>query len=221
MTAGEQPLTIVRKSIKNMYLRLYPDGEIVVSAPRFMPKETILAFVRQKEEWLARQKEAAKRRPVPVADPGRVLLWGREYRLIVARSPKRRPVTLTDEEIVVTVGPGADGAAVQRALMAFYKERLLEKVFGTKGEMEKKIGRTAALWTVRDMKSRWGSCAPQKKKICLNARLALMPPVFLAYVMTHELTHLLERGHNPVFYGYMDSFFPGWREIRKELADFR
>ena len=52
----------------------------------------------------------------------------------------------------------------------------------------------------------------------LNLALARMPAECLEYVLVHEMTHLLERGHNARFYRLMDRFLPGWRTHRDRLS---
>ena len=51
----------------------------------------------------------------------------------------------------------------------------------------------------------------------INLQLAKKTPECLAYVVTHELVHLLERNHNERFQKYMDTFFPEWREVKISL----
>lgn len=67
------------------------------------------------------------------------------------------------------------------------------------------------------MKTRWGTCNVEKKRIWLNVWLGEYPRECLEYVVTHELVHLLERGHNKIFYGYMDAFYPQWKNVRTRL----
>lgn len=98
-----------------------------------------------------------------------------------------------------------------------YRKKLMEMLPGTIEKCEKITGVHAREWKIRDMKTRWGSCNVEKKRIWLNLQLAAYPEECLEYVVIHELTHLLERGHNSVFWGYMDQFFPDWRRVRKIL----
>ena len=82
---------------------------------------------------------------------------------------------------------------------------------------ERLTGLHALEWKLRDMKTRWGTCVPAKKRIWLNLRLALYPEECLEYVVVHELVHFLVPGHGPEFWKYMDRFFPEWPRVRKEL----
>lgn len=98
-----------------------------------------------------------------------------------------------------------------------YTQQLLQTLPQVIEKCEAVTGLHAREWKLRDMKTRWGTCNVEKKRIWLNIQLAAYPGECLEYVVTHELVHLLERGHNAVFWGYMDQFFPDWRRVRKML----
>ena len=83
---------------------------------------------------------------------------------------------------------------------------------------ESKIGVTVDAWGVRKMKTKWGSCNTQAKRIWLNLELAKKPPECLEYILVHELVHLLERKHNERFKAHMDKLLPDWQE-RKDLLN--
>lgn len=98
-----------------------------------------------------------------------------------------------------------------------YKKKLLEVLPQVIQKCERITGLHALEWKLRDMKTRWGSCNIQKKRIWLNIQLAAYPRECLEYVVIHELVHLLVPGHGKEFWAYMDRFFPEWRRVRKEL----
>ncbi|WP_399552333.1 M48 family metallopeptidase [uncultured Bifidobacterium sp.] len=79
------------------------------------------------------------------------------------------------------------------------------------------IGRTPTDITFREMTTRWGSCTPATGRIRLNLQLGLMEDRLVRYVLVHELTHLLERGHGPSFQRLMDGWIPEWRELRHDI----
>ena len=83
--------------------------------------------------------------------------------------------------------------------------------------MEARIGVHATRWSVRVMKTRWGSCTPKTGAIRINARLAAYPPECLEFVVAHELVHLLEPSHNARFHTLLDEFCPGNRGIARRL----
>ena len=98
-----------------------------------------------------------------------------------------------------------------------YKKKLLEVLPQVIQKCERITGLHALEWKLRDMKTRWGSCNIQKKRIWLNIQLAAYPRECLEYVVTHELVHLLVPGHGKEFWAYMDRFFPEWKRVRKVL----
>ena len=82
---------------------------------------------------------------------------------------------------------------------------------------EQTIGVKADDWGVKQMRTKWGACNIEEKRIWLNLELAKKPKSCLEYIIVHELVHLLERNHNDRFVGYMNQFLPNWRQHRDEL----
>jgi len=70
--------------------------------------------------------------------------------------------------------------------------------------------------TVKDMRSRWGSCSA-KGRVSLHWGLVLLDPALLDYVVVHELCHLRELNHGPAFWRRVAAVLPDWRERRKRL----
>ncbi len=70
------------------------------------------------------------------------------------------------------------------------------------------------------MKTKWGSCNPENKKILINFELIKKPHYCIEYIVAHELIHLLEKNHNKTFICYMDKFIPMWRSYKKELNEY-
>lgn len=72
-------------------------------------------------------------------------------------------------------------------------------------------------FTIRKMKTRWGSCNVRTHHMNFNLALAELPLPYIEYVVVHEMTHILEPSHNARFWGLMEQFLPGARNLRKEL----
>ena len=83
----------------------------------------------------------------------------------------------------------------------------------------KVIGVTYGKITVRNQKTRWGSCSIHSKKIRMNLQLAVKSEECVEYVLVHELCHLLEPSHNQRFYDLMSHFLPDWRERKQKLNE--
>jgi predicted metal-dependent hydrolase len=83
-------------------------------------------------------------------------------------------------------------------------------------EWAAKLGLEVARVSVRDQRTRWGSCG-RNGRICLNWRLVLMPDWVRDYVIVHELMHLRRMDHSPRFWRYVAEAYPRWREARAWL----
>jgi len=72
-------------------------------------------------------------------------------------------------------------------------------------------------WGVKKMKTKWGSCNIEDRRIWLNLELIKKPLHCIEYIIVHELVHLLERHHSDRFKAFMDKVMPHWRIYRDEL----
>lgn len=122
---------------------------------------------------------------------------------------KNRAVILERAAAYPEPGTRAEKEARRRDL----KRRIAERL----PYIEEVTGLRCSGWTVRDMKSRWGSCNTSTKHINLSLMLALRSDAELDYVILHELVHTVVPDHGKNFYAMMDRYMPGWKTIRKEL----
>ncbi|MBF4354882.1 M48 family metallopeptidase, partial [Vibrio anguillarum] len=93
-------------------------------------------------------------------------------------------------------------------LSSYYRDALKARIAELLPVWEAKISVKAADWGVKKMKTKWGSCNIQAKRIWLNLELVKKPPECLEYILVHELVHLLERNHNERFKAHMDRLLP-------------
>lgn len=220
------PVRLMRKNIKNLYIRVKPPaGEVNVSVPLHTSEQRIALFLEEHWDWIEKKREEVVRRK-PVVTPeaeyvtGEVhFLWGEPYELLVERSLKRPLTELRGEQIYMRVNAKSTKVERGKQLDKWYVTKLEEKLSELVPRYETMVGRQAAEWRFRRMKTRWGTCNIQKARICLNIQLAEKPLAYLEYVVVHELTHLHEAGHNKRFWGLMDRFYPRWREIKKQMKE--
>ncbi len=106
----------------------------------------------------------------------------------------------------------------ERVLTKLYRQRLRERVPALTEKWQTIIGVRADHWEVKQMKTKWGTCSKDAKRIWLNLELAKKPVHCLEYIIVHELVHLLERHHNDRFIALMDKFMPQWRFHQDELS---
>ena len=213
---------VERKKIKNIYIRvLPPDGKVKVTAPRQVSDRAIEEFVRSRREWIMAARKKLLSQPLhkvyTYENGEKHLLWGKEYSLEVVYTKGKPCASVQGEQILLELPKDGDTALRQKLIENLYRRQLKAKVPLLMEKYTKIVGKVPDSWGVKNMKTRWGTCNVTDKRIWLNLQLAKFPQECLEYVIVHELVHLYEKGHNAVFYGYMDRFYPGWREIRKKL----
>ena len=220
---GGYDVHIRYKNIKNLYLRVQPPGVVEVSAPQGMTGAAIEGFISRRRTWIDERLRlicasaaAEKRRRYETGEM--ILLWGVQCPLEV------RPVTrgkayaeYADGRILLYASPDADVEERAEAVRALYRAELAAAIERTVPECEHIVGKHAAAWRIRAMKTRWGSCSTRTASITLNLALARYERRALVYVILHELTHLWVRGHGAAFHARMDRYLPDWRDVRRVL----
>lgn len=219
---GSFRVTLIRKAIKNLYLRvLPPDGRIQVSAPLGAKNDEVCRLVLDKQDWiLTQQKRVATQWPQAqrAYQTGEIFyLWGSPLRLEVQIADGRPSVTRQDGVVVLRAPRGADTEKRRRMIDQWYRSELKSTMPIVLAYCETVTGLRCAEWHINNMKTRWGTCNPAKRRIWINLQLAQKPQECLVYVVMHELVHFLESGHGPRFKGFMDQFYPAWRAVRKLL----
>ena len=102
-------------------------------------------------------------------------------------------------------------------LQRWYRRLLRPQVAELIAKWEPIVGVDVADWGIKKMKTRWGTCNTEARRIWINLELAKKSPACLEYIVVHELVHLIERRHNERFRELMDRYLPQWRMYRDEL----
>ena len=217
------PVTIERKKIKNMYLKIIPpNGEIKVSAPETMSYSDIIRFIKSKKEWILKKQkyilENNIKVPLKYTNGETHYIWGKEYTLQLIKNNVKN--VLVDEEKTIIYLPVAKRSTIEKRkniLDEFYRQELKKAIPEVLEKCTKIVGKKPAGVNVRKMKN-WGNCK-KDGRITLNLNLAKKDKECLEYVMIHELCHLIEFNHGKNFKKLMDKFCPNWKEIKKRLNE--
>ena len=219
---GGITIEVVRKAIKNVHLSVYPPaGRVRISAPEHLSLETIRVFAIAKLDWIKQQQ--AKRRAQARETPREFLereshyLWGQRYLLQVIEREEVPAVTLRGNKMVLQVRPQTDIAKRREILDSWYREQLKAALPSLISKWEPKLGVRVERFHVQRMKTRWGSCNAEARRIWLNLELIKKPVACLEYVLVHEMVHLHERHHDERFLAWMERLMPTWRLHRDEL----
>ncbi|MCD7716052.1 MAG: M48 family metallopeptidase [Lachnospiraceae bacterium] len=220
---GGLPVEIIRKSnLKNLYIRVKPpEGNVTVSTPMDVKKEDIELFVLKKlpeitkiRDRMLAQERQSKREYVSGESH---YLWGKPYRLQVVYEGTKRNIIKTPTKIIMTVPEGTDSDSREVLMTEWYRQELRRVLDSVILRCEKKTGVHAEEYRIKNMKTRWGTCNIDKRRIWINLQLAKKPMECLDYVVIHELVHLLEKNHTHRFHALVEEFCPTWREAKKML----
>ncbi|QUJ75876.1 M48 family metallopeptidase [Sulfitobacter albidus] len=203
------PLTLRRSSrARRISLRISQlDGRVTLTLPSRLPEAEALAFAREKEGWIRRHLDA-RDEDVIVAPGAEIPLGGRMIP-VVAASGKR--VRITDAAIEVPP-PGGP------RLIAHLKQVARDRLAGACDDYAAALGRSYTRLTLRDTRSRWGSCTADGG-LMFSWRLIMAPPEVLDYVAAHEVGHLAQMNHSAAFWAGVEAIYGDYRAPRKWLRD--
>lgn len=214
---------VVRKNIKNLHLGVYPpEGRVRVAAPKRVDDEAVrlavigaLSWIRRQQERFAKQERQTEREMVG----GETHFFrGRRYRLRIVEENRAPSVQISNRAwIELRVRPGTGRDRKLELLNEWYRADLRSQVEPLIKQWTQKLGIEAPEWQIRRMKTRWGSCNPDRRTVLLNLELAKKPPSCVEYLVVHELIHILERHHTPRFTELLDAHLPSWRNARALL----
>ncbi len=184
------------------------DGTVTLSLPQGAREAEALAFARSQEDWL---RAALARMPrVAVVGAGTVIpVEGRMVRLDCG--PGRVPV-MSDDSLQVPGDPAGAGARAAAFLKLLARDRLAQAC----DRHAARLGRPYARLTLRDTRSRWGSCAADGS-LMFSWRLIMAPPPVLDYVAAHEVAHLAQMNHSPAFWAVVARLYPDHAAARRWL----
>ena len=219
-------IELVRKKIKNIYLRVYPgSGKIKISAPQRMSEVAIYNFAISKSEWLIKQlakTQSVKRKPhiesKKYISGEKHYFAGTAYELKVFIHSAKPRIILTNKVLELYVRSGSNAAKREKVLNEWYRSQLKRIIPDYISKWENAMKVKVKEFGVKSMKTRWGTCNRTAGRIWLNLQLAKYRPECLEYIVVHEMIHLIERKHNKRFYALMDKFLPDWKKLKRELS---
>jgi predicted metal-dependent hydrolase len=182
------------------------DGRVTLTLPLGTPERLGRAFAEEKARWL-REAVGRVEAPIRVAIGSTLPIAGREFPVVAGQGRAARLLASAIE-----APPGRAGPTIEALLKSLARERLTSSVDRYARDLGKLPGRI----TLRDTRSRWGSCSSEGN-LMFSWRLILAPPKVLDYVAAHEVAHLKHMDHSPAFWGAVEDLFPDHRTERDWL----
>ncbi|TDQ78340.1 M48 family metallopeptidase [Sphingobacterium yanglingense] len=212
---------ILYSNRKTIDLRVFPEGNVLITAPEGTELSTIIERVKPKSKWLMTQlrtfelyRPFTRERLYVPGETHRYL--GRQYKLVINRKDKGNTVINLSKGLF-TINTASDN--IEAIIQKFYKSKA-EEVFDEL--LQKLLGQYPQFKVYeitlshRFMKKRWGSCS-MDGKILLNTELVKASKSCIEYVMLHELCHLIEQNHSKQFYALISDLLPNWQKVKEKL----
>ena len=182
---------IIRSNRKTLAIQINPDLSVTVRASIYASQREIGRIIKEKEGWIQKHIEKIREQ-----EAKRKEMYGEkgEY----GKSAERE--YLSNEEIHKLA------------------EKALEYIPKRVSYFAKQIGVTYGKITIRNQKTRWGSCS-SKGNLNFNCLLMLTPPEVIDYVVVHELCHRKEMNHSGAFWAEIEKVIPSYKEQVKWLKE--
>jgi len=223
INVADYTIDVEKKDIKNLHLAVYPPhGRIRIAVPKELDDESIRLHIVSKLSWIKKQIakfETAERLSNKDYITGEShYLEGKRYLLDVISGANINRIRLRGKtHIELHEKPGTPHAHRHIMFQEWYRIRLKVRVQPLMDKWQEIIGVQINEWTVKQMKTKWGTCNTKAKRIWINLELAKKPDDCLEYIVVHELVHLIEKHHNERFKALMDKYLPDWRQRKEKL----
>jgi len=210
---GDPPIEVMLKSsprARRLSLRVSRlDGRVTLTLPQGASRRQALAFAREKEDWV-RRNLADRPQDIHPQPGDQVPFGGRPHMLVDSGG---RAARLGEDVIHLPQGSPEKTGARLAALFKHHARRNLHKASaGYAARAQRQVGRI----TLRDTRSRWGSCS-HEGNLMFSWRLIMAPPEVLDYVAAHEVAHLVEMNHSPAYWAVVEHLCPQYRGPRMWL----
>ncbi len=222
---GVVPISILRKSIKNIHLKVFSDLQVRLSVPQSADSEHIAKVLSSKKTWIIKQLEKYKESQghnslLDIKHGTSTQYLGKNVR-ILKKCALKEYVEIDEQTMYVYLKNVESAERFHQLIHTFWRKQA-EQIF-TKAmndiynKVLKKYNVAMPALHIRKMKTQWGSCTPRRNKITLNEYLLKADLQCIQYVVLHELTHLLYPHHNKDFYTFLTIHMPDWKARKQRL----
>ncbi len=211
---GNPPIEVLlRRSARARSLSLRVsrlDGRVTLTMPNHVADRTGMDFLRSREDWVRHQLTG-----VPVEEAvGLGSVIPVEGRAVTLTPMARTRPRIDADRLLLPDQPEVAGIKAKAFLRTLARDRLAAASDRYASELGLGYGRI----TLRDTRSRWGSCTA-RGDLMYNWRLVMAPTEVLNYVAAHEVAHLAEMNHSRAFWRVVERLFPHHRKCRDWLKD--
>lgn len=215
-------IVIERKDIKNLHIGVYPpNGKIRVATPIKLNDEAVRLAVISRLSWIKKQQQSFLKQPRQtkreMVSGESHYLFGKRYLLDVKYENTKHSIIKKHSKLLISVKENTTRENRLKILEKYYREHLTIELEKLIEKWKNIIDVNIDSWKIQKMKTKWGSCNIEDKRLLFNLELAKVPVECIEYIVVHEMIHLQERHHNDNFKALMDKYISDWQSRKEEL----
>ena len=225
-------IIIEYKKIKNIYIRVKPNFNIYVTAPKRVSKKYIYELIEKRKDWIEEKKNELRNKNVydiskkELISGEEIYYLGKKYTLEIIHS-KEENIIISEKIIYMQINLKDDenyeNLNIRKKhilLDTWYKKEALKLFENLLKKYCSIMNLEINSFAVKKLKSKWGSCNVSKKHITFNLELIKYPVHASEYIVVHELAHIIEPNHSKKFYNIVSLYMPEWNKEREILNNF-
>ena len=211
---------LTRKRVKNINYRIKSDGVVYVSANRRVDEGHIIKILLDNADYIFKSIDRLREREQCCEQSTSEVKWlGSAYPVRILHNSRNTAVLENDELRVMTQDDENAENLINDWLLRSFTDLCRELNAEVRAELIRQgLNPPAAVITIKDMKSRWGSCSYNRGKISINIRLAAYPRDTVLSVFWHEYAHFYHHDHSAKFYAFLQRYYPEyhkWNDLLK------
>ena len=214
LICGEK-VFVTRKKMKNIRLSISTNGDVKLSAPTFVPLKQLENFVEEKMDWIKTQKLKLQTKTNKFQSGEVICVLAKPYVLEVIKSNKNA-VKFFENNLLIYANTQSSPKDVFLSWAKKYLKKILPTYFQ---KWSLATGLQVKGFSIRNMKTRWGSCNYKKQTISINVQIIFKDLECLDYLVLHEIAHIKEPSHNQNFKNFLTKYMKNWKIIRKKLKN--
>ena len=217
------PVAVSLKKMKQVRLKVFPSGEIKLSAPIGTPDEWVAEYLTSKTPWIEEKLELfvqtrAVEKEEHFVSGSSTRILGRQLTIQVHEA--RRKQIVREDSVLHVFTPETDQKKIDNQVNNWWQKTAkqhFQEVVDKMYPIIEKHGVVRPAVCVKKMTTLWGSCSRRTQKINLNFYLYKASVPCVEYVILHELAHFLYPYHNKDFYDFITIHMPDWQDRKKQL----
>ncbi len=215
-------ILIERKDIKNLHIGVYPpNGKIRVAAPLKLNDEAVRLAVISRLSWIRKQRQNFLNQPRQskreMVSGESHYFFGKRYLLDIKYKNGKHEIIKRHSKLELYVKKDTTVENRYKVLESYYRNNLKIEIDKLIEKWQKIICIDIHSWNIQKMKTKWGSCNIENKKLLFNLELAKVPMECIEYIVVHEILHLIERHHNDNFKALLDKYMSDWQSRKEKL----